>query len=81
VIQKIILLRATHVFVGYHAWANVSHTFKCKAVANGSRKRLKAVHFGEHGDLETARFTGLESGENGGVSPPNCPQGRRRSLF
>jgi hypothetical protein len=52
---------------------------KRQAVANGSRKRLKAVHFGEHGDSEARKATGLESGENGDVNTSNCPQGRRRN--
>jgi|APGre2960657505_1045072.scaffolds.fasta_scaffold19226_5 hypothetical protein len=52
---------------------------KRQAVANGSRKRLKAEHFGELGDSEARKATGLESGENGDVNTSNCPQGRRRN--
>jgi len=80
VIQKIILLQATHVSVGFLATRDcIGYKMKRQAVANGSRKRLKAVHFGEHGDSEARKATGLESGENGDVNTSNCPQGRRRN--
>jgi hypothetical protein len=80
VVQKIILLQATHVFVGFLAKEHSYKNDKRQAVANGSRKRLKAVHFGEHGDSEACKATGLESGKHGDARTSNCPQGRRRNL-
>ncbi|NDA81177.1 MAG: hypothetical protein EBX92_08715 [Actinobacteria bacterium] len=81
VIQKIILLQAAHVFVGFLAKEHYVQVINAKPLPTVRESELRPRTSVNAATGRSARFPGLESDEDGDVSASSCPQGRRRKLF